>query len=494
MDTSIPLSVRPQDVRSPLESLQRGLSVADMISGMQDRAQLAKLRAADVRAANLKLQEDQKTVDEKNAFDQVLNDNLTIDPDTKDVAFPDDATVLKSLKAKGVGHLFPKYDAERNKLLSDRRTRLSEELESSKQQADAVSSPIESFLEDADATSRAAKYPALVETLKKINPKFASQLPAQYDPRDTTLQNTVAHAFSLKDQGERLKYFETREQNRIFTSTPDELWKADHPDEKDGKAPKWFVNAIQAHKDKISTPPTSLYQDRKITAMTGDNLPEDAIDRTGKPIPPDQRARTIEFDVRQDPDGQIYYQVGKTEKATTKEKEHERTERGYAFAMGKKYEDLTPEDKIKADSWYTKLTPAKQTEFDKRLSLYSKDPQTYAALYGHGVDVDKPLTSAQKASILNQINNQIARQLLNPKEAAAYKTERVNELKDAGIDLSGVKEATAPAKGAPQTKATPPAFKIDDPVYRGGKFVGYYQGINPKTKMAIVTQAPSKKK
>lgn len=139
----------------------------------------------------------------------------------------------------------------------------------------------------------------------------------------------------------------------------------------------------------------------------------------------------------------------KEDKESDKAKEVAKIEAAYAMAKGIKPEKMTALDQVKAVQWYNQLDPDRATEFDKRLALYRSDPKTYEALYGHGDDVDKDLTKAQKATILGRIDTQIASlkgsgSLRKPGEAEAYKKEKLAELKAAGISLDDVKPA-APA-------------------------------------------------
>jgi len=443
IDPSIPLNVRQIQPLSPMDAIQRSIAIADMVAGMQERQQVAKQRKEEAPLRTARIDKEKRELADVSMLDSVLDKHWKLN-DAGDTIM-DDAAAKRELP----GHLHPIYDAQKTAFLKSKRQGILDEYSTQKQVIDNLGSAADSFL-DLDDEQRAAQYPAFLETVRGVNPALAQSFPPQYDPTNAAskVQDLSYEAFRVKDATSKVKWHQDRDDLRVFKMTPQQIWKEDHPEDADSEAPEWWVNAIEARKRGLKEPPVSMYKPTRIGTLTGDNLPADATDDQGNSIAADLRRAEVSFDRFRDPaTGKSYYQAGKTAAKTSREKEHERVERAYAVAVGKKYEDLDDRDRVAADAWYKKLTPAKATEFDKRLALYSRDPETYAALYGHGAD-DKPLTQAQKATIINRINADISKQGLTGETAANYRASRVKELKEAGIEIS-VAAATPTAKPQP---------------------------------------------
>lgn len=445
-DPSIPLQVRPAQIASPMDAMQRAVTIADSVSQMQQRQRLAPAQNAQAKLAVTQATAAQAQLDDSTLLDQIADANVSYDEAAHDIKLDKEAAAAE-LQKRGKAHLIPvlteKYDA----LVQARRTRALKEIDDAHKVTDALGIPAQSFL-DTDEAERPAKYPALLQTLGQVDPSILRSMPAQYDENALAKINEIIdHRQQIRAVGDKLK--EAQDRAALAEMKDDELdpevrWRKYNKDA--GPMPLWYRDAIAAKKSGIKGPVASTYVDKKVTAMNGNNVPEDATDREGTAIPTSQRTPETIFEQRQDSNGKLYYQVTKSEAKTSKEKEHARIEKAYAMSIGKKYEDLDDGDRVNADIWHAKLLPEKQTEIDKRLALYERDPETYGALFGHGATGDKPLTAAQKATILGRINTDITRQALTGKGATDFKNARLAELKDAGIDMAGVAAPAPKAK------------------------------------------------
>ena len=445
INPSIPLHVQQPKIDSPLDAMQRQLSISDMIGQMNERAQMSEQRKLGMAATKAQMSDQDRLRADQKALDGVMDKHWKFDAATGKSTI-DDNGVLAELP----GHLHPTYQDRKSNFLTQRNKQVLEELESAHKITEALGVPAKNFLALPEE-KRATEYPAVLRALAQADPSLATKLPPAYTPDAAVkLQELVTQRDQIRTIADKVK--ESEDASKLTELEDDKLdpearWKKYNPEA--GDMPVWYKNAIIAKKSGVNAPPASTYVDKKITTLNGNNLPEDAVDRDGTAIPTSQRNPETLLEQRQDSNGKIYYQVTKSAAQTTKEKEHARIEKAYAMAVGKKYEDLTDAERVEADAWYTRKTPQKQTEHDKRLALYERDPQTYAGLYGHGVNDDRPLTAAQKATILGRINTEISRRSeLSAGQQADLRKARLDELKEAGIDLGATPAAKPPAPKA----------------------------------------------
>src|SRR5688572_1052460 len=97
IDPNIALSVRPPQVRSPLESMDRAIRISDMVAIQNQRAQEAKYRQEEepVRKAELAYRRSKVAAEEaKLAEDTVLKDafrqTMKFDDESGDIAYDEE--------------------------------------------------------------------------------------------------------------------------------------------------------------------------------------------------------------------------------------------------------------------------------------------------------------------------------------------------------------------------------------------------------------------
>jgi hypothetical protein len=444
----ISLGIRTPQVESPMDALHKAVSIADMIAQTRERQQIAKQRQLQAPVLQAQSEAELRKLAEDKAMDEAFNQSATYNPEVGDIEY-DQAKGAAHLQSQKMAHLLPTYQdqvdkrrtAHRNQVINESNA----ELERTKDEGEIA----ENFLA-LEEPKRDENYINLRRSLVGMDPGLAQALPQKYDASVAdNLKKVVDHRQQVMGVADKLKEAqqrETLEKVKDDQLSPEDRWKKYNPNA--GEMPAWYKNAVTAKKSGINPPAATTYQDKKITTLNGNNLPEDAIDREGNAIPDTQRTADTLIEQRQDPGGKIYYQVTKSVAKGTKEKEHERIEKAYAFAIGKKYENLTDGERVAADGWYTRMTPQKQTEFDKRLGLYEKSPETYSALFGHGANVDKPVTAAQKATILGRINTEISRQGLSGQKAVDFRNQRLQELKEAGVEMAALKAGAVVPPGS----------------------------------------------
>lgn len=134
-----------------------------------------------------------------------------------------------------------------------------------------------------------------------------------------------------------------------------------------------------------------------------------------------------------------------------------------AYAQQELHKDpaaMTSFDRVKAAEWGTKMSPEKQTEIDKRVALYDKDPAKYNAIFGRGGEV----TAAARVGLVRGIFSDLRAinkdEPKTPEEDKKYYEEQRSIYKDMGVDIPAYDEATrkaeaaaAPAKGKVATRA-----------------------------------------
>ncbi len=134
-----------------------------------------------------------------------------------------------------------------------------------------------------------------------------------------------------------------------------------------------------------------------------------------------------------------------------------------AYAQRELHKDpaaLTSFDRVKAAEWGAKMSPEKQTEIDKRVALYDKDPEKYNAIFGRGGEVSAAARVGLVRGIFSDLRaiNKDERQ--TPEEDKKYYEDQRSIYKSMGVDIPAYDEAqrkadaaAAPAKGKTTTRA-----------------------------------------
>jgi len=135
------------------------------------------------------------------------------------------------------------------------------------------------------------------------------------------------------------------------------------------------------------------------------------------------------------------------------ERQAELVEAAYAERLKKPVEDLTATERVQAQRWYASMTPAQQTEFDKRLDLYRRDPTTYNSLYGRGEDA---LTPAQITAVVQRMITAARDPLTGKVDPGIYEQQRQTLSRTLGVELPKFGEAQS------QPPMTPKPPKPED--------------------------------
>jgi hypothetical protein len=455
-----------------------------MLQQIRDNQQLAGLRAAETKTRMLQAQAQQKQLQDQSALDSAFDSNLSYDEDAGDLKL-DKKAFGTALTNAGKGHLIARGMQQFDDMMADRRAKAIQEIKDNEfvfNQAGTIAENFKALPDD----QKAGQYNGTVRALSKVMPNALKMMPPEYGPdADAKLDEFLQHKQQVEDVGTQLQDKQKKNAlgfaNNLATKTDQEMWDIYHPESKGQTPPSWWAGEMLAARSGglVKAPPASTYQTRRLGNGTVVLQPgEEAYDFSGAPIAENKKGQGHSFYVY-DRGGQKFYEEA-PQKETTKQLEHDRIEKAYAFTIGKTWKgaDWTDADAIKADKWYTEQLPSKKTEIDKRLEIYERSPDLYQALFGHGgTGADKAVTRAQIATIIGRINAEITKQGLTGKKADDFKAARVKELKDAGIDV------TAPP--APPSKPTggTSQFKMGDPLYKDGKFVGYFNGLNKDGKI-----------
>ncbi len=456
IDPQLSLDVKTPQFASPLDQLGKAASIADTVAQIQQRQAQAAAEAEQAPLRRMQIAAQTKQVAEANALKGAFDGAVAYDPDSKDITYDDDKAA-QILHQQNMDYLMPQYQSQKDQQRTAHRTQALGELDQTNQVIARVAVPAENFLA-LDGPGKAKAYPALRATLIQVNPASAKILPYEYDPEvvDPKLQQTVDQHEQTKDVAEKLTDAQKKEALQAIadkTMSVEDLWKKKGGE---GAPTPQFRNAVVAQRAGVQAPPPASYIDKPLLTekIPGNKLPVDALGADGEPIAGEDRLPDNAFKAMKRGDGSTYYLPVFGAKPNVQQVKDAKVQAAYAFSLGKNVADLNAMEKAQADTWYKALTPEKQTDFERRLALYEKDPNTYQALFGHGTAGS--VTPAIKATILGRINAAIAKQGLDGKDAADYKAERLQELKDAGIDMSASSTKSAPASSGTKYGPTIP--------------------------------------
>lgn len=113
VDPGIALSVRPPQVRSPLESMQRAISIADMVAGLQQRQQEARYRAEEEPVRRAELAAHRRKLEDDTALTEAFKQTVKYNPDVDDLEY-DLQAATNLLTSKNRADLLPRYVSEMN--------------------------------------------------------------------------------------------------------------------------------------------------------------------------------------------------------------------------------------------------------------------------------------------------------------------------------------------------------------------------------------------
>lgn len=212
IDPGISLQVRPAQVTSPIDAMKNAVSIADVISGMNERQQLSKERAVTTKLAQQNLDRTAKQLADQQALETAMDKHWKFDQATGQSTM-DDAGALAELP----GHLHSTYQATKDAFLNNRNKQLTDELENAHKITEALGVPASNFLAQPE-DKRAAAYPDLLKTLGQADPSILTKLPPQYTPEVASkIQEIVDHRAQLQDIGTKVKEAQAQEQMRLLT-------------------------------------------------------------------------------------------------------------------------------------------------------------------------------------------------------------------------------------------------------------------------------------
>ena len=472
INPAISLGVQPPQVRSPLESMQRAVTIADSLARMQENQQAAKQRAqeAPVRAAEMAAKA--KDLADQKSFDDLVSGSVRFNPETKDVDYGDPVELEGKFKASNIGHLYPTFMENQAKLKSQHRTQAMAEINDLNKRLEMEATPAGNFLAEKDPAKKKKAWPALRAMLVSMDPSRGKILPYDYDAAvvDAKLEELVSAYDQTKTISERLAEAQDREAMARFEDsklTPEQQWAKLNPGV---PMPAEFRDKATYKKAGLQPPSVSTYNKKPIV-LQGSDVPADAVDAAGRYIPESWRqpGKRVQLDRSS---GEDVYQVVEDAKQTNEQRELARAQEAYAFTLGKNVASLSPVEKVKAETWYAGMTPSKVTEFAQRLSLYNRDPETYKELFGRGDKTE--LTAAQVATVIGRINANAARQFLTGAAREAFITSELAALEAAGV----------------KTRVTPKA----DPTPTGGGKIATRAQVEAAAAKAGITFDEAKKK
>lgn len=362
IDPNISLNVRPVQVRGPLESFERAVTVRDMIQRMKSEKETERLRQAEVKLREAQVTAEERRVRDESIFNETIGRHVKYDPAKKDLDY-DDAAITSDLQKLGAAHLLPKFNESRQKMLETARERAIKELDDTIRKVDMIGVPAENFLALSE-DQRGGAYPSLIQTLGRLDPSIPAKLPPQYGPDALGLIQGVA------------------DQRKQIMTVGDQLKEA------------------QARK-AITAPP----------ALKTDHFPPGSRVRVT-----DQSGKVVEqFDVPFKPEDKPDAQV-----------KRELVEEAYGQLKlkGKTREQMTAAEKHAAKIWDEGLTaakdPEKLTDMQRLMQLYrsgkKEDMALFNALKGNFEDEKEP-TVSNKVSIMNAVlgaSKKIGRDQIDP--------------------------------------------------------------------------------